>query len=494
MFEDAELGHTVDKAAYHKEVPPLRDALLEAQFELGQRKDFAAVLLINGVDGAGKGETVNTLTSWLDARYIETNAMGAPSDEERERPPMWRFWRALPPHGKIGIFFGNWYTAPIVDCVRSKKKHRMAALDRAIEEIRRFERMLAEEGTLLLKFWFHLSKQAQRKRLKALERDPRLRWRVTKEDWKRFKIYDEFRDVSERVLRHTSEAHAPWIVVEGTDERYRNLVTAKTVLEGLEARLKTKPGTRIVAPVPAAPPVDAKDVINSLDMTKRLEQKRYARELEQWQGMLNRLTRHKRLRDHSVVAVFEGNDAAGKGGSIRRVSEAVDARQLRVVPIAAPSDEEKAHPYLWRFWRNLPRQGHLTLFDRSWYGRVLVERVEGFCSEYDWRRAYGEINDFEEEMTRHGIVIVKFWLAITKQEQLRRFEEREHTSFKHFKITAEDWRNRKKWNQYVTAVCDMVDRTSTAVAPWTIIPANDKNYTRIKVLKTLCGAMRQVVE
>ena len=494
MFEDAELGHTVDKATYHRDVPPLRDALLEAQFDLAQRGDFSVILLINGVDGAGKGETVNTLTSWLDSRYIETNAMGDPSDEERERPPMWRFWRALPPHGKIGIFFGNWYTAPIIDCVQSRKKHRMAALDRSIEEIRRFERMLAEEGTLLLKFWFHLSKQAQRKRLKALEKDPRLRWRVTKLDWRRFEQYDEFRAVSERALRHTSEAHAPWIVVEGTDERYRNLVTAKTVLEGMEARLKTAAGTRVVAPVPAAPPVDSKDVINSLDLSKRLPDKRYDRELEGWQGTLNLLTRHKRFRDHSVVAVFEGNDAAGKGGSIRRVAEAVDARQLRVVPIAAPSDEEKAHPYLWRFWRHVPRQGHLTLFDRSWYGRVLVERVEGFCSEYDWRRAYSEINDFEEEMTRHGIVVVKFWLAISKEEQLRRFKEREQTSFKHFKITDDDWRNRKKWGQYVTAVCDMVDRTSTAVAPWTIVAANDKNFARIKVLKTICAAMERVLE
>ena len=494
MFEDAELGHSIDKATYRREVPPLRDALLEAQFELAQRKDFAVVLLINGVDGAGRGEAVNTLTAWMDSRYIETNAMGDPSDEERERPPMWRFWRALPPHGRIGIFFGNWYTAPIIDCVMSRKKHRMAALDRSIEEIRRFERMLAEEGTLLLKFWYHLSKPAQRKRLKSLERDPRLRWRVTRQDWQRFKLYDEFRAVSERALRHTSEAHAPWIVVEGVDERYRNLVTGKTVLEGLQARLQTPAGARAVTPVPAAPPVDAKDVINTLDLTRKLTDARYGGERERWQGTLNLLTRHKRFADHSVVAVFEGNDAAGKGGAIRRVAEAVDARQLRIVPIAAPSDEEKARPYLWRFWRHLPRQGHLTLFDRSWYGRVLVERVEGFCSEYDWRRAYSEINDFEEEMTRHGIVVVKFWLAISKDEQLRRFKSREHTSFKHFKITDEDWRNRKKWDQYVAAVCDMVDRTSTGLAPWTIVPANDKNFARIKVLKTLCTAMERELD
>ena len=187
--------------------------------------------------------------------------------------------------------------------------------------------------------------------------------------------------------------------------------------------------------------------------------------------------------------MFEGLDAAGKGGAIRRVTQALDARQLPRLPVAAPTDEEKAQPYLWRFWRHLPRTGHVAIFDRSWYGRVLVERVEGFASEDEWLRAYGEINDFEEELADDGIVVVKFWLAISKEEQLRRFEEREQSAFKRFKITDEDWRNREKWDEYDDAVNDMVDRTSTPQAPWTLVEAEDKHWARVKVLKTLCDRL-----
>jgi polyphosphate kinase 2 (PPK2 family) len=187
-----------------------------------------------------------------------------------------------------------------------------------------------------------------------------------------------------------------------------------------------------------------------------------------------------------VVAVFEGHDAAGKGGAIRRIAGALDARIYQIIPIAAPTEEERAQPYLWRFWRHLPRRGHMAVFDRSWYGRVLVERVEGFCGEYDWMRAYNEINDFEAQMAEHGVIVVKFWLTISQEEQLKRFKEREKTGFKRFKITEEDWRNREKWDQYEQAVCDMVDRTSTETAPWILVEANDKNFARLKVLRSLC--------
>jgi polyphosphate kinase 2 (PPK2 family) len=234
------------------------------------------------------------------------------------------------------------------------------------------------------------------------------------------------------------------------------------------------------------PPLDGVTVLSSLDLSSRLRRQDYERELEGLQGRLNLLTREPRFRDMSVVVVFEGNDAAGKGGGIRRITGALDARQYRIVAIAAPTDEERAQPYLWRFWRRVPRLGRLTVFDRSWYGRVLVERVEGYCAEADWMRAYSEINDFEAQLVRHNTVVVKFWLAISPDEQLARFREREKIGFKRFKITEEDWRNRDKWALYERAVCDMVDRTSTDMAPWTLVEANDKYFARIKVLKTLC--------
>jgi polyphosphate kinase 2 (PPK2 family) len=204
------------------------------------------------------------------------------------------------------------------------------------------------------------------------------------------------------------------------------------------------------------------------------------------QARLANLSRDPRFASHSVVLVFEGMDAAGKGSTIRRVTQALDARHYRVVPVAAPSDEERAQPYLWRFWRHVPRHGHATIFDRSWYGRVLVERVEKFCAEPDWMRAYEEINSFEEQLAESGAIVVKFWMAITPDEQLRRFGERKATAHKQFKITEEDWRNRKKWPQYEKAVAEMIDRTSTDIAPWHVVASDDKLFSRIEVLRYLC--------
>lgn len=492
MFESAELGHTIDKETYKQELPELREALLNAQLDLSTA-GFPVIIVIAGVDGAGKGETVNILNEWLDPRYIQTNAQDKPTDEELERPCMWRYWRILPPKGKIGIFFGSWYSAPIVDHVLGRTKN--AELDQAMERIGRFERMLADEGALILKFWLHLSSDEQKKRLKSLEKDPATRWRVTKCDWEHFKLYDRFRKVSEHALRQTSSSEASWTIVEGTDPHYRYLTVGKAVLAALRQRLDMPKTTTTVASIPPLlPSIDDVLLIRTIDQEKKISKKKYENELEEWQRKLALLTRHDDFGKLSVVAVFEGNDAAGKGGSIRRITSALDARQYRVIPVAAPTEDERAQPYLWRFWRHLPRRGKFTVFDRSWYGRVLVERIEGYCPRQDWMRAYSEINDFEEQLVRNKTVIVKFWLAISKEEQLRRFEERENTGFKRFKITEEDWRNRQKWAEYEIAVCDMIDRTSSEIAPWTLVEANDKNFARIKVLKTLCRAIEKALK
>jgi len=494
MFETAEVGHAIDKETYEAEVPALREALLDAQYDVAQLKKFPVIILIGGVDGAGKGETVNLLNTWMDPRHVSTLAFGTPSDEERERPPMWRFWRALPPKGRVGIFFGSWYTQPILRRVVGGGKN--DELDRDCQQIVRFESMLADEGALILKFWFHLSKERQRKRLKSLEKDPKTSWRVTKADWDHFACYDEFARVSERTLRQTGTSKAPWIVVEGEDARYRSLTVGKTILAALRARLDAAaaPAAPAAAPVvPEFPHVDELNVLRALDLTQALERKEYKDRLEEVQGRLNRISRKRKFKERSVVCVFEGNDAAGKGGTIRRLTEALDARSYQIIPVAAPTSEERAQPYLWRFWRHMPRLGRFTIFDRSWYGRVLVERVEGFCSEAEWARAYGEINDFESELAAHGSIVCKFWLAISDEEQLRRFEERQNTGFKRFKITEEDWRNRAKWPAYERAVCDMVERTSTEVAPWTLVPANDKYSARIHVLETICDRIERTL-
>jgi len=498
MFEAAELGHKISKDAYKREEPKLREALLNLQFELAERRGFPVILLVGGVDGAGKGETVNLLNEWMDPRSIATNAMPAPSDEERERPAMWRFWRALPPKGTIGVFFGSWYTEPIIARVTGNSSR--VELDDSIKEICDFERMLADEGALVIKFWFHLSKQQQRRRLKSLSKDPQLSWQVTDQDWERFRLYDKFRKTCEHVLGRTSTAHAPWVVIEGSDARYRHVMVGRTLIEALSERLgaranaskksKAGPATPLAHSPPAA---DGLTVLNRLDMSQQLTKAAYKKAFEYLQRRLNVLSRSKKYHKRSIVLVFEGNDAAGKGGAIRRITRCLDARYYRIVPVAAPTDEERAQPYLWRFWRHVPKRGHMTIFDRSWYGRVLVERVEGFCSENDWHRAYGEINAFEEQMAHHGIIVIKFWLAITKEEQEARFKAREVSPIKRHKLTEEDWRNREKWDDYAQAVCDMVERTSTDNAPWHLIEANSKYFARIKVLQTVVETLEDAL-
>jgi len=493
MFESAKLEHHLDKAVYERAAAQLRRALLDAQYDLKQHGRFPVLVLIAGVEGAGKSETVNLLNEWMDPRHILTSAFFDPSDEERERPALWRFWRALPPKGKIGIFFGAWHTMPIIRRVFGESDEGEFA--REISEIQRFEKMLCDEGVLVLKYWFHLSKGQQRKRLKELAGDPKTRWRVTDRDWQFFELYKRFVRVCDPFLRKTSTGEAPWIVVPGADARYRTLTVGKHLLAAMRERLDEKPRARPTQKArPLPKPSDRLNLLRALELDQPLAKPEYQKELEKWQGRLNVASRDPRFASLSVVAVFEGNDAAGKGGALRRVTGALDARSYANVSVAAPSEEERAQPYLWRFWRHIPRNGRFTFFDRSWYGRVLVERVEGFCSEADWMRAYAEINDFEGALLRHGTVVVKFWLSISKEEQLRRFRQREKVSFKRFKITAEDWRNRRKWDRYETAVCDMVDRTSTTLAPWTLVEANNKYHARIKVLRTLCRALEDALD
>jgi AMP-polyphosphate phosphotransferase len=488
MFESAEIGRAIDKAAFEAEEPLLREALLEAQYELCQQGRFAVIILLNGVEGAGKGETVKLLNEWMDPRLIQVSTFDQQTDEELARPPAWRYWRKLPPRGRIGVFFGNWYSQMLQGRVRGSIKN--AQLDQAIAGALGLEQMLCDEGALIFKFWFHLSRQQMKARLKALQDDPLHSWRISPLDWQQSKTYDKFVRVGERVLRRTSRDYAPWYVVEGADACYRSLTVGRILLDGLQAALKAK-APRVPQPhaAPLISSLDERGLLDSLDLSLALDKDDYQEQLATEQARFSGLMRDKRMRKHSLVAVFEGNDAAGKGGAIRRVTGALDPRQYHIVPVAAPTEEERAQPYLWRFWRHVPARGGFTLFDRSWYGRVLVERVEGLCSPGDWLRAYSEINDFEEQLSEAGVVLVKFWLAIDQDTQLARFQAREKIPFKRFKITEEDWRNREKWPLYRQAVEDMVDRTSTEIAPWTLVEANDKRFARVKVLRAINQAL-----
>lgn len=492
MFESAEIGHRIDKKTYEERLPALREALVEAQYELKEKAAFPVIILITGIEGAGKGETVKLLNEWLDPRLIQVEAMLRPTDEEVARPPAWRHWRRLPGKGRTGVFFGGWYDQILFE--RLKGNYQADDLALAISRTQRFERMLSDEGALLLKFWFHLSRGEMKKRLKTLKNDPQQSWRLTPLDWQQSKFYKHVVRHGEQVLRATNREFAPWHIIEGSDERYRALTFGQLLLDSLRTRLDQPDIEHRAHAAPPIPSLDGRSLLSSLVLDQEMDKKIYQEELAEQQGRLARLMRDGRKAGHALVAVFEGNDAAGKGGAIRRVTGALDPRQYRTVSIGAPDDEELAQPYLWRFWRSVPARGCFTIFDRSWYGRVLVERVEELCATSDWLRAYGEINDFEEQLNASGTVLVKFWLAIDKDTQLARFREREQKPFKRYKITPDDWRNREKWDAYAAAVNDMVDRTSTALAPWTLVEANNKRFARIKVLRTLGDALEKALE
>ena len=517
MFETAELGRSVPKKVFKKAAPELREELLELQERLRESGDFQTILVFAGVDGAGKGETVSLLNEWMDPRWLSTQAYDEPTEGELERPEFWRYWRDLPPRGRIGMFLSAWYSRPVLDRVWGLIDE--ATFIKRLDRIVAFERALAVDGGLILKFWMHLSREAQEERLKSLETDPLTKARVTERDWEHWRMYDSFIGAAEQVIARTNQGRAPWTIVEGADSNHRGLTVATILRDELRRHLaeieagksggdakgngatapKAKPKSKAKARRKAAKAngsetVEPITLLSSLDMTQKLAKRTYEHELVEEQARLHGLHLRAKERGISSILVFEGPDAAGKGGAIRRVHAALEARNYQVHGIAAPTEEERAQHYLWRFWRHLSRAGRVNVFDRSWYGRVLVERIEGFATEAQWRRSYAEINDFENQLIEHGTVLLKFWLHITKDEQLARFKLREKTPYKRWKLTDEDWRNRDKWDDYEAAVNDMVQYTSTRAAPWTLVEGNDKRFARVKVLRTFCDRLEAALE
>lgn len=493
MFEVAELGQKLSKKEYNQNVPELRTALLEIQEAL-KGADFPVLVLVSGLDGSGKGATVNLLNEWLDPRHLRTFAFGERSDEERERPDFWRFWRALPGKGRIGLYVGSWYSDPLAR--RSAGEITEPELDRQLQQIKAFERELTDDGALIIKFWLHLSRKEQAQRLKTLGSNPNTAWMVTKLDKKHLKKYDQFRSIAEHTLRATSTGACPWMIVEATDPYYRGYTVGQHILERIKGRMENKQ-VCTVAPstINGSTPAINRNltILQSLNLNQTLDKKEYQQQLETYQSKIHYLARQAREQKISSVIVMEGWDAGGKGGLIRRIIPALDARNYQVISVAAPTDEERDHHYLWRFWRHIPRAGQVTIYDRSWYGRVLVERVEGFADREEWMRAYTEINNFEEQLTNHGTLLLKFWVHIDQDEQLQRFKAREKISFKKYKITDEDYRNRERWEDYELAVNDMVERTSTGYAPWVMIEGNDKKFARIKAMRHYCEALEKAL-
>jgi len=495
MLELVDLNQKIPKERY-REVFPELEVRLGACQRAARAAGVPVAIVFEGWDAAGKGNLINRLTQALDPRGFKVHAISAPNEIERFYPWMQRFWRVLPGDGQLAIFDRSWYGRVLVERAEGlvpKREWRQA-----YEEIQEFERQLADSGTVLVKFWLHIDKDEQEKRFQKLERVEATAWKVGKAEWRQHRRYDAWLKVVEEMLQRTSTAQAPWTVVEAHQGRFARVKVFETVLKTVEdelARRASEP-TPVPKPMPEPPesPTREETILDRVDLSLSLSREAYEKELDKLQKRLFRLEHELYVARVPAVIVYEGWDAAGKGGNIRRLTRGLDPRGYEVVPVMAPSPEEKAHHYLWRFWRDVPKAGHITIFDRSWYGRLMVERVEGFCLEEEWERAYREINEFERQLADFGTAIVKFWLHIDREEQLRRFEARQENTHKKWKITDEDWRNREKWDRYRVAVVDMLQRTSTTYAPWTILEANCKLHARIKALGTVAEVLQSALE
>jgi len=471
------------KKAYQNRARILREQLVQLQVDL-KHAPFKVLLIIAGPEGAGRGNLLNTLAEWLDPRGVETFSYHAPTDVELAHPPQWRFWQDLPQMGRIGLYAGSWYTETLREEARGERALEHIATE--AERIRDFEKLLADGGTLIIKVWLHLSAEDQGRRLRTLRSDPATAWRVTKEDWHHHNIYERLDRTAQLIRAKTHRPGAHWTIIDAWDERARDLAVGRLVLTQFNLQRKRLARLTRAHPSRAVKSLRPSGLhrLRTLPLDQDLSEDDYDALREKWLGRLNRAVRAALQAGRSIVFAFEGWDAAGKGGAIRRLTSAIDPRDYRVIPVAKPTPEEKHAHYLWRFWRDIPRDGRMAIFDRSWYGRVLVERLEGFCREDEWKRAFGEINDFEHQLTDHGTIVLKYWLHVSHDEQLRRFREREATPHKQHKMNEEDWRNRRKRAAYEIAVGDMLALTDKENAPWHLVPADNKRYARLEVLRS----------
>lgn len=485
MFDQFEPKAPMTKANFEKSALALRQQLLQLQFTLEDSR-HPVIVVIAGLDGSGKGVLVHRLNEWMDPRGIETNTYWEHSDEQESRPYLWRYWQKIPPRGRMGIFLGSWYTG-------ATHKRLDGSIDeddfeKACHRINAFERQLSDDGAIIIKLWLHVSEETQSRQLE--EKAPRKQQnpRVTEHPYELEGKYTQTLEIAHELIHKTQTAQCPWHIVDAEDRYSREINAGEIIRDTISRRLDNP---ELISDLPTLTP--PRDLLASVALDKALQKKEYKRKLRKYQSRLQDLAWEAYRQKRSLVAAFEGWDGAGKGSAIRRVTGAIDPRLYKLVQIAAPSDEEHARQYSWRFWRQLQRDGRATLFDRSWYGRVMVERVESFAKDAEWMRAYGEINDFEQELVANGSIVAKFFIHISKEEQLLRFHAREEQAHKRHKITDEDWRNREKWTEYEVAINQMIEQTDTAMAPWTLVAGNDKYYARVKILKTLCKAMEKAL-
>ena len=489
MLEQVDLSQKLDKADYKTRMELLGNQLGELHRKLHERK-IPAIIVFEGWDAAGRGTLINELILRLDPRGFKVFANNTCHADATAHPFLWQFWNTIPAAGKVMIYDKSWYDRVLSERIDGLSvPEKLAAI---YDEIVSFERQLSDSGCILIKFFLHITRKEQKKRMEKLEQDPATRWRVGEVEWRRHRKYDEYVDVIEETLSRTDRDYSPWIPVAAMDRRFAAVKICETIAQSFEqqlARLEQQPILKPSTELTENRQEISASILDRVTMLKEWKPDDYEKAMDRFGKKLHEMHYEAYKKKIPVLILFEGWDAAGKGGAIKRLVQHLDPRGYEVVPVAAPNDTEKSHHYLWRFWQAVPAAGRISIFDRTWYGRVLVERVEGFCQETEWRRAYREINEFEQQLTNYGAVVVKFWLHIDKDEQLRRFREREDTPEKRWKITDEDWRNREKWDAYKVAVDEMLFRTSTRKAPWTVVAANSKEYARWLVLKTVTEAI-----
>ena len=454
-----------------------------------QQAGLPVIVLLEGWSAAGKGRTIQALIRELDPRFFKVLSVSDPTPAELRWPFLKRHFETIPAAGKVLFLDTGWMEESVRAYLRGDLSE--AEYQRRLERINIFERQLAAGGYLLIKLFLHIDQQTQKQRLDNLAADRETAWRVNEADRRQNKNYDKELAAFDRCLEATHRPWAPWKIIDSAQAAKANLAAADWVYERICAALEARP----VPEHPSyrwemAPPLP----LAQADLTQALEDKEYRRQLKKCRKKLAALHNELYRKKVPVVIAYEGWDAAGKGGNIKRLASALDPRGYEVLPIAAPTRDELARHYLWRFWTRLPKTGHIAIFDRSWYGRVMVERLEGFCTADDWQRAYDEINEFEQELTDSGMVVIKFWVHIDSDTQLSRFNERQADPAKQWKITEEDWRNRDKWDAYEVAVNEMLARTSTAFAPWHILESVDKKYARIKAMKTVIEALERALD
>lgn len=495
MLEKIDLSKNLTK----KEFSKMKDQLF-AQLAFLQREAKAlgipVIIVFEGWGAAGKGTLINRLIQPLDPRGFSVYTTEKETEQESMHPFLWRFWTKTPAKGRITIFDRSWYRRVLND--RFDGITTEEQVGRAFDEITAFERQLTDDGNVMIKFFLHISKKEQKKRFERLLESKDTSWRVTKADLKRNKHYEEYLKVADTMLEKTDTEFAKWSVIEATDREFAAAKIMSIVIAHLQDEINRRKNQKTEERVlPVGLPYESiikTDLLGGVDLSLKLDKEEYKSRLQAAQEKLSRLHNDMYLKRMPVILAFEGWDAGGKGGAIKRITECIDPRGYQVNPTASPNDIEKAHHYLWRFWETIPKDGHMAIYDRTWYGRVMVERIEGFCREEEWKRAYREINEMEEHIYNEGCLILKFWMHIDSDEQERRFKERMETPEKQWKITDEDWRNREKWSEYEEAVNEMILRTSTTYAPWIIVEANDKYFARVKVIETVVEALTKALK